>query len=284
MAELSGTALTHLQTAAAAGLVICLVMAGAFATLGFVTTGEQSRRQASLDADRLARISALLREAEGARPAPLPTVEPSAPEPSVPEPIEIEVLASAEPEGSPDEAASGEPTAEESLIAEGTLADLFAAAGPLPEAPPEAAAILTPPPRRLARAEAAAIAAALADQAGGFSVEVVTAPEAEARLYALQLTGALRGAGIDARGPVAVLTTTQADGLLVSTEADGDGPGAAVLAALQGAGLTALPTPPGTAEGDVLAPDGTDVRVYVGGLRPEPAAPAAPQPRVLEDA
>ena len=282
MAELSGTALTYLQTGAAAGLVICLIMAGAFATLGFVTSGEQERRQAMLDADRMARISALLREAEEARPVRQPASVPT------PEPIEVEVLAAAPaaPEAPPEKAIKAPETAEAPLIAEGTLADLFAAAGPLPEAPPEAAAILTPPPRRLARSEADAIEAALADQAGGFSVEIVTAPEAEARLYALQLTGALRGAGIDARGPVAVLTTAQADGLLVSTEAGGDGPGASLLAALQSAGLTALPTPPGTAAGDVLAPDGTDVRVYVGGLRPIVPAPdtSAPPRRVLEDA
>lgn len=280
MTELSADALAHLQTAAAAGLVVCLLMAGAFATLGFVTTGEQDRRQAALDSDRLARISALLAENETSRaarravPTPLPPAR--------------EALAALDPVPAPAEVDADAPVIE--IVAKPPTtgpADLFAAAGPLPEVPPEARDLLLGPARRLAAGEATALADALRGQAGAFSIEVVTAPETEARLYAVQLTGALRGAGLDARGPVAVLTTAQTHGLLVSVEDDANGPGAEVLSALQAAGIDALPTPSGGALGDILIPDGTDVRVYVGGLRRAPTAQPQRErarARMLEDA
>ena len=89
MTELSGGALAYLQTAASAGLVVCLLMAGAFATLGFVASGEQGRRQAMIDSDRMARISELLRENEDvraslrARPDPVPVPQSAPPKPPV---------------------------------------------------------------------------------------------------------------------------------------------------------------------------------------------------------
>ena len=305
MTELSAAALAHLQTAASAGLVVCLLLAGAFATLGFVASGEHDRREAAMQVERQERIAELLRENDEVRatrtagpetspvqvaeveraqpPGPLPTAtEPPA---RAEEVREGEALAPVLAEAAP---VPGEP---EPRVAERAPADLFGAATPLPELPEEAREILFPPPRRLAEGEANAIAAALVEQVGTFSVEVVTAPEAEARLYALQLTGALRGAGIDARGPVTVLTTMQTDGVLVSTEQGADGPGATLLSVFQGAGLSAAPPEPNSEQSDIMLPDGTDVRVYVGGLRSKPTLAPPPErgeapaePRVLEDA
>ena len=294
MTELSAGTLALMQTAASAGLVICLIMAGAFATVGFVAGGEQDRRHAALDAERIARIGELLREGETARVASRVATPPE--ELALPAEV-ITVVAEAPPdtEDAPEtqDAPDASPPSLADLRADEADAPVMpdALAGdvrPLPQVPPEALALLSPPPRRLATEEAAAIADALDGQQGAFSVEVVSAPEAESRLYALQLTGALRGAGLDARGPVAVLTTAQADGVVVGAEVGADGPGAILLGALQSSGLAAMPTRPGTALDDILTPDQTDVRIYVGAMRaaaspPEPV-PAPERRRILEPA
>lgn len=295
MAELSGNALSYLHVAASAGLVVCLIMAGAFATLGFVTTGEQDRRQSLVEADRMARISALLQENDAVRADRGAVVDQPqiTDEPGNAPPAELvgkadETIVSMFAAG--EDAASGDDGTP--LAQSRSLAELFASSGPLPDVPPEAAALLKAPLRHLTADEAASLTAALSSEAGGFTIEVLTAPENEARLYASQLAGALRGAGIDARGPITVLTTAQTDGVLVSADENDDGPSAATLTALQTAGLPARPVVPGTTAADILAPEGTDVRVYVGGLRSSSAADKpsevtaerAEPTRVLEDA
>lgn len=305
MTDLSASTLSYLHFAATVGLVICLIMAGAFATLGFVTTGEQGRRQSAVEADRLARITALLEETDAAGGGELaavadedptrdegiferPALPDSAAEPSTEAADTIVSTFAAVDDG--DGGGDGGGDGDLPLAAGRSIADLFASTGPLPDVPPEAAAILTAPLRRLSADEAATLAAALSNDAGNFTVEVLTAPENEARVFASELAGALRSAGIDARGPITVLTTAQTDGMLVSATADEDGPSATVLTALQASGLSARPALPGTPAADILAPDVTDVRIYVGGLRSSPAKPdkvvverAAPK-RVLEDA
>ena len=310
MTELSSAALANLQTFASAGLVICLVLSGAFTALAFVTYGEQERRFAAVAEDRVERISKLLGEAESARRPVVDEIVVTAPEedggpaadaPDAPDDVPVIAdLAGPEPDAPRSAEAVPETAATETASSRGTsaedkltarLAEVLSGlpeTGPARVPPEDVLAMLTPKPAlRVAADEAAAIAAGLAGQAGSFSVEIVTAPATESRLYAMQLADALRRAGLDARGPLPVLTTLDAPGVLVSAEAE-DGPGALLLGVLQTSGLPALPPTANSAQSDILVPDETDVRVYVGDVTlPREASPspsAEDTARLLEDA
>ena len=266
MGEFSQEALRMLQLASTGGLVLGALIAGACAMVLTAAGSEQTRRTLIANADS-ARVSggevaALRRQATEAedRAAAL-GVRLAAIEAALgdPPPAEAAEAAGDDASGAPARAGLGDITAR--------LAAVEAAVRG-PTVPSEVQALLNPgAPTALPGETAERIAAALRPLSGEVSVEIASAPAESARLYAAQITGAIRAAGLSVDGPFGVLTTEPADGLFVST----GGAGEQILAALQGEGVSAAPSP---AEGPltaVLAPDGRDVRIYVA------TAPMAPR-------
>ena len=252
MGEFSSEALRLLQLASTGGLVLGALIAGACAMVLAAAGGEQTRRTmiASGEASKAgaAQVAALRRQANEAeeRAAALGT--------------RLAAVEAALGDDAP-------PPEDVPLQTEGPvlteLADRLAAVEAAlrqPIVPQAARAALRPaPPAVLAGASAERIADALRPLSGEISVEIASAPGESARLYAAQITGAIRAAGLSVDGPFGVLTTEPADGLFVSNGAAGE----QILAALQGEGLTALPSPNEGPLTAVLAPEARDVRIYV---------------------
>ena len=250
MGSMGAGALSLLQTAAAGGLVASGLVAALCAALWVGASGEQAKRElAAVRVEEAGRVALIAEEGtdearEAARVARADAVGASARARS----LEAEVA---------------------SLRA--ALNASRAAPPPPDEETTERLAELTEDPRRsLTGAQGRAMSNAL-DGREGLSVEVTSAPGEEARLYAVQLADALRGAGLAVTGPYGVLTTSDAEGLYVSIGEPGGG-GEAVLAALQSASLDARPSPSGDELAALLVPDDAEVRVYVA---PRPREDAA---------
>jgi hypothetical protein len=256
MTELSPGGLALLQQLGAAGLIGAILLAGACAVTLLIAGSEKERRQvaAAREAVELAR-----QEAQRALPDALRWRSEVAAART-----ELAALREAN-ERSEAEAAR---LAELAAMLESRLDE---AENPVAALPDEVRAILSPEsPRQLAAVQAEALKADLQPHAGDFSVEVTSAPDQEARLYAAQLAATFRQAGIPTEGPYGVLTTLEGGGVFVSTEGPaGATPGATVLAALQNASLPAQPVPNDPDAATFLLPEETDVRIYIG------AAPGA---------
>ena len=268
MGELSQEALRMLQFASTGGLVLGALIAGACALVLAAAGGEQTRRAvlASSDAGRAsqAQVANLRRQAAEAeeRAAALG--------------VRLAALEASLGDGT---AAADPPQADAVLLTR--LRRLEAALGaPASEALGLAAegegegelrTVLAPPaPPALPGEAAARIADALRPLSGEVSVEIASAPGEDARLYAAQIGGAMRRAGLSVDGPFGVLTTVPADGLFVSTSGAGD----QILEALQAEGLGAVPSPEGGPLTAVLMPEGRDVRIYVATAPSQPQAAA----------
>ncbi|MBB4658935.1 hypothetical protein [Parvularcula dongshanensis] len=271
MTSLSGSLLGLLHNLAAGGLVVSTLIALLCAVVVLRTGSEQDRRLAALaeqgqeraqisaeqdEAGDAARLRARLAEAEARAVAASERAD------------ELETkLADAEVERLAAqvealEAGTDEPPALERASRLGESE----AAQPVRPLPPEAEALLRPTPGPLlAQEQANTIIAELAPYAGDFSIEVTSAPDERARLYAAQLAAAFRGAGIATIGPYGVLTTFQGDGVFISVEGAAAEPGGIILSALQSAALPAQPGPSDGVAADILAPEEADVRLYVGG-------------------
>ena len=259
MGEISGEALRLMQLASTGGLVLGALIAGACAMVLAAAGGEQTRRTmiASGDAARAgeAQVAALRRQASEAEERA----------------AALGVRLAAIEAALGDDGGSGDPDAGEAVAAVPgsgdpavlALADRLAAVEaalrrpPVPEA---ALALREQPAAALASDSAARIAEALRPLSGEVSVEIASAPGENARLYAAQITGAIRKAGLSVDGPFGVLTTAPADGVFVSQGEAGE----RILAALQGEGLSALPSPKEGPLTAVVAPESRDVRIYVG--------------------
>ena len=232
MTGLTAETLRLLQTLAASGLVFCAVMGPLCAAVLFGASGAEARRAAAAP-DRAAIALAL-----GMEPG----------------------------EATTDALAAARAESEDLARRVAVLAAALEAAER--EEADDAAALLRPPaPQALPKEAAGKISEALRPLAGRITVEVTTAPAEGARLYAAQLAGAIREAGVAVEGPYGILTTADADGLYVSA-GEGDDAGAQVLAALQAAALSAHASPAEGGLGDILVPDGQDVRVYVAAAPP----------------
>ena len=247
MGEFSQEALRLLQLASTGGLVLGALIAGACAMVLAAAGGEQTRRTqiASVEASQLgaAHVASLRRQATEAeeRAAALG--------------VRLAAI----------EAALGGAGKDDGPVADvdvGEITNRLAAveAALRPPMPEDVRALLNPAaPPPLANEAAERIATALRPLSGEVSVEIASAPGESARLYAAQITGAIRAAGLSVDGPFGILTTEPADGLFVSTE----GAGGQVLAALQGEGVSALPSPAAGPLTAVLTPETRDVRIYV---------------------
>lgn len=266
MSELSAGGLSLLQQVGAGGLIASIALAGLCAFLLLASGNEQQRRQAAL-ADE-ARRTALAQAEQAALPEAMRYRG---------EAFEARKEAAALRAQKDEAEAEAERLAKvaasltarlEAEAREAPGADASMPALPRSLTTTEALAALAPErARKLAKAQAEALTADLEPHAGDFSIEVTSAPDEEARLYAAQLAAALRQAGITTQGPYGVLTTIEGDGVFVSTTGPGgDEPGATVLSALQNASLPARPAPSDPDAATFLLPEGTDVRVYVGGV------------------
>lgn len=278
MNELSTNGLSLLQQVGAGGLIASILTAGVCAFLLLAAGNEQDRRQVASteQAVRSARAEGEMQVLQGNAAL---RVEAKATR------GEVEALRTAAAEAAKEAerlalvnvslerrlaagglAADGSEASE--VMAEGERdSEAVGASVPARVLAPEVLAALRPEnARKLAATQAAALKADLGDHAGEFSVEVTSAPDEEARLYAAQLAAAFRQAGIPTQGPYGVLTTLKGEGVFVSTEGPGgDLPGATVLSALQNASLPARPAPDDADSATFLLPEGSDVRVYVGG-------------------
>ena len=279
MGEFSQEALRMLQLASTGGLVLGALIAGACAMVLAAAGGEQTRRTMIANAETArsgnAQVAALRRQAtEAEERAAALGVRLAAIEAAL---GPRDVSRNAPTDGASDSVSDGARRdapvladgAEISRIAARLAAVEAAVRQPaaLPGLPAEARALLAPErPAALPGETAERIADALRPLSGEVSVEIASAPGEGARLYAAQITGAIRAAGLSVEGPFGVLTTAPADGLFVSTGAAGE----QILAALQGEGVSASPSPQVGPLTAVLTPDGRDVRIYVA------TAPTAP--------
>ena len=259
MGEFSQEALRMLQLASTGGLVLGALIAGACAMVLAAAGGEQTRRTMIANAETArtgnAQVAALRRQAtEAEERAAALGVRLAA--------IEAALGPREEASEAPLDAPALASGADISQITERLAAVEAAVRQPVPtlDLPAEAQALLAPErPVALPGETAERIADALRPLSGEVSVEIASAPGEGARLYAAQITGAIRAAGLSVDGPFGVLTTEPADGLFVST----GGAGEQILAALQGEGVSAMPSPTAGPLTAVLTPDGRDVRIYV---------------------
>ena len=276
MGELSQEALRVLQFASTGGLVLGALIAGACALVLAAAGGEQTRRAvlASSDAGRAsqAQMANLRRQAaEAEERAAALGVRLAALEASLGDrAVAVRGDALPENEGSPPEAVLLTRLRRlEAALGAGNENQALGLGAASADAARE---VLAPPaPPALPGEAAARIADALRPLSGEVSVEVASAPGEDARLYAAQISGAMRKAGLSVDGPFGVLTTVPADGLFVSTSGAGD----QILQALQAEGLGAVPSPEGGPLTAVLMPEGRDVRIYVA-TAPSQAPVAAP--------
>ncbi len=248
LSELSTSMLSAVHDAATTGLVVSVTLAALFALAATATTGERDRRQdiALAEANEVA---------DDARFA-LSRLE-SASE---------SALREAEDARWEAEAVRRQNAALERQIARARSREVPA---PLADASDAAdSEEAAPAPAQQARAvpalradQAVTIAEGLRAQEESFSIEVTSAPNEEARLYAAQMVDALRRSGMPVEGPYGILTVAPnaRDGLFVSV----DGHGAALLEVLQNAGLFAQAAPNRPPEADFFVPDRADVRLFV---------------------